>query len=105
MPLPQHCHVTFSRLSLSIPLAGRFFTEGNLQSGFKVATGKLTEVQYHLKVLTPLLWHWRMTFSQLYLSIPLAGRFFTEENLQSGSKVAAGKLTEGNENAAVVFSM
>ena len=43
-PLPCHCRVTLSRLSLGIPAVGRFSAEGNLRLGSKVAAEKPTEV-------------------------------------------------------------
>lgn len=51
-------------------------------------------IQYHLKVLTPLPQHCCVTYLQPCHDFPSAGRFFTEENSRSGTKVAAGKLTE-----------
>ena len=51
------------------------------------------DVQYRLKVSTHLPRRSRVYYSQLSLGIPTACRFFTEKNLRSGAKVAAGKFT------------
>ena len=55
--------------------------------------GKSLHVQYRLEVSTHLPRRSRVYYSQLSLGIPAACRFFTEKNLQSGSKVAMGKFT------------
>ena len=51
------------------------------------------KLQYRLEVSTHLPRRSRVYYSQLSLGIPAACGFFTEKNLRSGSKVAAGKFT------------